>query len=225
MKKRLIWTAAIIFSIVVVFGSAVLIRTFAFRESEVKNEMTLEELQQLNIKMDYVETIDSWNEEFFSSFCQNQLDGAESCENILKVTPTGNLYINSHLILQEAKVEGVIKGNCIYSTIWLQNGLCCTLQDRGEDILLTGSSRSFMQEGCEYLIFGEEAATNAYSEKKVYTEIENMWFGCYNLNRDSDRVVDDKEPSYDPEIEFYADDKKIIGCYNKAKQELIKRYC
>lgn len=225
MKKKLIWIVGIVCSMVFVFGSAALLKTLAFRESKVKNEMTLEELQKLNIKMDYVETIDSWDEKFFSSFCQNQLAAAESCENILKVIPTGNLYINSHLILQEAKVESVIKGKCTYNTIWLQNGLNCTLLDRGEDILLTGISRSFMQEDCEYLIFGEEALTNAFSEKKVYTETEGMWFGCYNLSSNKDTVVKSKEPLYDPNIEFYADNIKIIQCYNKAKKELMDKYC
>jgi hypothetical protein len=29
-----------------------------------------------------------------------------------------------------------------------------------------------------------------------------MWFGCYNLTRDSDILVADEECEYDPQVEF-----------------------
>lgn len=204
--------------------SAFMLPKKAFKDVAIKTTMTLEELQNLPIQVKYVEDIETWNEEFFSGFCQEQLDGAEKCENIFKVIPTGNLYINNQIIMEEAKIQSVIKGTCTDEIIWLKNGLADTVEYDGKNAILNGMDRSFMQKGCEYLIFVDKVKTNPYSEKKVYIEQENMWFGCYNLTRDSNVVVASDGVEYDAEVEFYANDKKIIDCYNRAKKELIEKY-
>ena len=220
MKKKIIFSCCFI----LVFIGAIVLPKKAFKTASIKNTMTLEELQALPIQVKYVEDIESWNEDFFSGFCQEQLDGAEKCGNIFKVTPTGNIYINYQLIMEEAKIESVIKGTCTDKTIWLKNGLAATVEYDGKNVMLDGMDRSFMQKGCEYLVFVEEEKTNPYSERKVYTEQENMWFGCLNITRDSDTVVDGDGARYDVETEFYANDKKIIDCYNETKKVLMEKW-
>lgn len=224
MKKK-IKIIGLIIGIIWLFGGAFVLKHYAFQDAPITQNMTLEQIQQLPIKMAYVETEEGWNEASYASFCKKQLAGAEKSDCIMKVTPTGNLYINRGLILQEVSVKNVIKGECRYDTIWIKNGLRNGLVYRGKDVLLAGKDTSFMQEGCEYLVFIEPAATNQYSEKKVYEEFEEMWFGCYNLTKDSNTIVDANEPEYDPDIEFYTSNEKLIECYNEAKKELVKKYC
>ena len=196
----------------------------AFRYSEIKQNMTLETLESLPIWVKYVEDGEGWNEAAYKNFCESDLKASEECEDILKVIPTGNLYVNGQLILEEAKVEQVIKGSCRAKTIWLANGLLCTLEYEKDKVILDGMNRSFMQKNCEYLVFVEALSANPYSEKQVYTEYSSMWNCCYNLTWNSTELVNSDGTDYNPKIEFYVANQKVLECYNKTKKLLIEKW-
>lgn len=96
------------------FISVVLLRDKIFETSPLKNEMTLNELQSMQIQVEYIEDSKGWTDEWYNSFVNDQLSAAEESENILIVKPTGNIYFNKGLILQEAKVLDVLEGDCKY---------------------------------------------------------------------------------------------------------------
>lgn len=225
-EKKIIYP---VIGLLLLFCAAFVLRLLAFQSSPLTNDMTLEELEGISLKIGYVQTEDGWHEQWHGassvSYVDSELAGAKESPCILRVTPTGNLYFNSGLILQEVQVEEVIKGECSYHVIWLTNGLWSTLEDRGDDVLLIGMERSFMQEGCEYLLFCEPSATNAYSEKKVYTETDSMWSGCYNISRSCDTLVAETEPDYDPAIDYYTSSGEVLSDYEEARQALIETYC
>ena len=213
------WVGILVFS----FGMYG-IRNIAFQNAPCKNEMTLEELQSKSIKVKYVETGENWTEEMYTNFSKEQLEASKECSYIFKVIPTGNIYFNAGIILQEVTVEDVIRGKCEYETIWIHNGLRTTMKYNGKNIILLGMDRSFMQEDCEYLLFCDSLPTNKYSNKKVFHEAEEMWMGCYNVTRDCEETVQKKLADYNAKIEFYSNSEKIISCYNEAKDVLIQEY-
>lgn len=209
----------ILFCITIVLGN------IAFKKSPLENSMTLQELQNMEIQVDYIEDSKDWTDEWYNSFVNDQLLAAEECGNILIVKPTGNIYFNRGLILQEAEVLNVLKGGCTYETIWLRNGLRSTLEYENDRVILKGMDRSFMQEDCEYLFFCDALSTNEYSEKKVYIESDAMWFGCYNLTRDNIIAMEEGNNTYNPLIEFYTSSERTAKCYSEAKRMLIGKYC
>lgn len=200
------------------------IKKIAFSSCPLSNHTTLEELNQMNLQVEYVEDSASWTSEVYDSFTDNEVAGAKECSCILVGKPTGNIYFNRGTVLQEVYVTKVIKGSCKYKKIWIQNGLKSTLTYDKGTVLIKGMDRSFMQEECEYLLFCNPIATNQYSDKKVYTEAEGMWFGCYNLTRDSNIIVEGNDNTYNPQVEFYTTKEKTIECYNQAKRKLIEMY-
>lgn len=212
-------------SVLVIAVLAVIIRNMAFPACPITNNMTLKELSKLDIRVAYIEDSKSWTDEVYDSFCENELSGAKECSNILVGRPTGNIYFNRGTILQEVFVRKVIKGSCKYEKIWLQNGLQSTLEYDSDKVILSGMDRSFMQEDCDYLLFCSSSAVNKYSDKKVYTEASGMWFGCYNITRDSEIVMEANENKYNSQIEFYTSSKRTMQCYNKTKGKLLEIYC
>ena len=200
-------------------------RNIAFPSSPISNTMTLEELQKMEIQVGYVETSETWTDEVYDAYYNNQIEGSKEAGCILIGVPTGNLYFNRGTILQEVLVEQVIRGTCKYEKIWLQNGLRSTLVYEEEHVTLKGMDRSFMQEDCKYLLFCDPIATNKYSDRKVYTEADAMWFGCYNLTRDCDVIMGENENAYNPDIEFYTSSEKTMQYYNEAKRALVEMYC
>lgn len=203
---------------------AVIYKSMAFKDSPLSNEMTMKQLSHLNMRVDNVVDESGWDESVFESYTDNQLAGAEECNSILVGKPTGNIYFNKGTILQEVKVENVIRGTCKYEKIWLQNGLRSTLAYDGNDVIIKGMDRNFMQEDCEYLLFCTPSGVNRYSDRKIYTEAEGMWFGCYNLTRDSDILITEDNKRYHPNAEFYTSSQRVLQCYNEAKKKLIQSY-
>lgn len=201
-----------------------LLKAIAFRKAPCENEMTLGELQKQSIAVEYVETDESWSDESLSVFCQRQMELAENCNTILKARPTGNIYFNQSVILQEVFVEDVMTGDCPYKKIWLDHGLASTMIYQGNQIILSGMERSFMQEDCEYLLFCDPVETNRYSDRKVYREMDEMWIGCYNITRDCMVPVKKDYPLYDEKIEFYCTSEKLLGCYRDTKKMLLEKY-
>lgn len=222
MKKNKKLRRYIIVFLMLFLGAYVL-HILAFAKAPCKNETTLDELQSNRIKVEYVE--DGWSDEKYESFCSDELMASEECRYIFKARPTGRLYFNQSLILQEVQVEEVLGESCDYETIWIDNGLAATLRYNKENIILSGMNRSFMQEDCEYLLFCEEVGTNSYSKRKVFREMEEgMWTGCYNITRDCETTVELEYPDYNPEIEYYSSNQRVLECYIEAKKALMERY-
>jgi hypothetical protein len=222
MRRTIKLTAAV----AVVLLLAIVIKNIAFLNpfSNSANETTLEQLEQFHIKIDYVVDETDWDDSFFESFTDIQLEKAEECGDILIGTPTGNIYFNVGGIYQEVEVEEVIRGNCEYKTIWLHNGLTSTFEYDGDSVILKSMHRNLMQEDCRYLLFCNASAANEYSDRKVYREPDDMWFGCYNLTRDSDILLTEDNREYNPKIEFFTSSERILECYIAAKKKLIENY-
>lgn len=214
----------LVIGVAICFISVVLLRDKIFETSPLKNEMTLNELQSMQIQVEYIEDSKGWTDEWYNSFVNDQLSAAEESENILIVKPTGNIYFNKGLILQEAKVLDVLEGDCQYELVWLRNGLRSTLEYKDGKVVIRGMDRSFMQEDCKYLLFCDELSTNAYSKKKVYVEPDAMWFGCYNLTRDNIIAMKEDDNTYNPLIEFYTSSERTAEIYRETKKQLIEKY-
>lgn len=223
-RKMFRGTFSVLGGIAVLLLLAVIVRIIAFPTCPLSANMTLDELNKMNLKVGYIEDSASWTSEVYETFCDNEIAGAKECDSILVGEPTGKIYFNRGTILQEVLVEEIIRGNCPYEKIWLQNGLKSTLLYDEDAVVIDGMDRSFMQKGCEYMLFCTPSATNKHSDKKVYTEADGMWFGCYNLSRDSDIVMKDNQNEYNPQIEFYTSSEKTMQCYNKTKKKLIELY-
>ncbi len=224
IKKKYKQVLIVLLSISIAVVVIIAIRNIAFQSCPLSNNITLDDLQEMDIQVEYIEDSKSWTSEVYDSFCDDQIAGSKKCSCVLIGVPTGNIYFNRGTILQELYVEQVIKGECKYEKIWLQNGLLSTLTYDEDSIILKGMDRSFMQEDCKYLLFCDPIATNEYSEKKVYTEADAMWFGCYNLTRDCDIVMEENQNEYNSEIEFYTSSEKTVSYYNEAKRKLIEMY-
>ena len=212
--------------VVLIIVSAPYIKKKIFSDAPISNEMTVDNLQKQSIRVTYVETIKDWDKTSIKEFGAQQLKKSRKCNNIFVVKPTGNIFFNDGLIMQEVRKKKVIKGNKTSDTIWVRNGLHSTLKydkDKNE-VVLSGMNRSFMQTDCEYLLFCEELETNLYSNKKMYTEVDDMWFGCYNITKNSDEIVPVKNAYYNSTIEFYVDDESLLSGFNNAKRKLIDYY-
>lgn len=203
---------------------SIIARTVAFRESPLKNEMSLNDLQKNNIKVKYIERSSGWDKTFYEKFESNILNAAEECDYVFLVKPTDKIYFNAGVILQQVKIEKQFSNEISEEYIWIHNGLRCSLDYENECIVLSGMDRSFMQEDCEYLVFCERASVNKYSKKKVYRETEEMWIGCFNVSRDSIKKVESEMADYDSEMEYYSDGEDILKCYMGAKHQLMKKY-
>lgn len=222
--KKYRWVVGLLIGIILSGGVILLLKHFAFPSSPISNNMSLKKLQQMDLRVTNIETSEGWSEEGYDLFCEQQLEGAESCANIVIGKPTDNIYFNRGTILQEVSVLEVLRGKCKYKKIWVQNGLLSTIKFDEGKVLVTGMDRSFMQEDCTYLLFIDSLRTNKYSTKKVYTETDKMWFGCYNLERDCDVIMSGDDDKYNEEIEFYTMSERIMKCYNQAKRKLIETY-
>lgn len=224
-KKVYVLCCLLVF-VLVTIAFAPFIKGKVFSDAPISNEMTLEELQKQKIRVTYVETIKDWDETSIEEFGDEQLRKSKKCKTILVVKPTGNLYFNEGLIMQEVRIKKVIKGTETSDTIWVRNGLHSTLTYDKEknEVELSGMNRSFMQTDCEYLLFCKPLETNAYSNRKMYTEVGNMWFGCYNLTKSSNKTVPLKNAYYDSSVEFYGDDEKLLFGFNEAKKKLMEYY-
>jgi hypothetical protein len=225
-NKNIAALCAVLGVVLLIIRLSPVIKKQMFSDAPLSNDMTLEELQKQKIQVTYVNSIESWNEQMIREFGKKQLKKSKKCPGIFIVKPTGNLYFNEGLILQEAKLEKVIKGKESSDTIWLRNGLHSTLtyHKKKKEVELSGMDRSFMQTDCEYLLFCEPQESNSYSARKIYTETDKMWFGCYNLTKSSYQVVSPENAYYDSSIEFYVDDKKLLNGFNEGKRKLVEYY-
>lgn len=225
-NKRVYVLCGVLVFVLLTMILAPFIKSQVFSYAPITNEMTLEDLQKQKIQVTYVETIEGWSEKDITQFGKEQLKKSKKCKNVFIVKPTGNIYFNQGLILQEVRINKVIKGKETADTIWVRNGLHSTLhyKKKKDEVELSGMNRSFMQTDCEYLLFCKPSETNIYSTHKIYTEAGNMWFGCYNLTKSSDQVVPAKNAYYDSSIEFYADSEKLLLAFQDAKERLTKYY-
>lgn len=224
-EKRILFRSII--ALLILFCGAYVLRMIAFKKAPCKNEMKLSQLQKNDIKVQYLDSSEDWTEAELDDFRSNEIEVAKTCEYIFKAKPTGKIYFNRSVILQEVRVEKVIRGACDYSTIWINNGLAATLTYDEGNIILTGMPRSFMQEDCEYLIFCEAADINKYSDRKVFQEQEGMWLCCYNVTRDCDTTVNKEYPDYndyDKNIEYYNSNKGVLEYYIETKKILMEMY-
>lgn len=199
-------------------------RQCGYSRAPISTEMTLGELEKLKIRVQYVDEATGCTDEYFQSFVQEQIEEAKNCSNIFWVKPTEQIYFNKDVILQEVEVKQVIKGKCTYDKVWITNSLSSTLDYNGTDVILSGMERSFMQTECEYLLFCDASYINAYSDRKIYSEAENMWIGCYNVTRDCLTTVDGDFCYYDSSIEYYSTSKKLLNSYMETKHVLMEQY-
>lgn len=225
-NKRVCVLCGLLAFVLLTFLFAPYIKGKVFLEAPISNEMTLEELQKQKIRVTYVETIADWDETRIQEFSEKQLKKSKRCRKIFIVKPTGNVYFNDGLTLQEVKIKKMIKGKETSDIIWVRNGLHSTMtyDKKKDEVVLSGMDRSFMQTDCEYLLFCTASETNKYSARKIYTETGKLWFGCYNLTRSSDSIVSSQNAYYDPSIEFYVDDEKVLAAFNESKEKLIQYY-
>ncbi len=199
-------------------------RQVGYKNAPISTEMTLEELEKQNIRVQYVDEAEGCTDEYFEDFVQEQIEEAENCPNILLVKPTEQIYFNKDMVLQQVEVKQVIKGKCSYDKVWITNGLSSSLSYNGTDVILSGMERSFMQTDCEYLLFCNASYVNKYSDKKIYSEAENMWIGCFNVTRDCVTTVEGDLCYYNPAIEYYSTNKKLLNSYMETKHSLIDKY-
>lgn len=223
MKNKWMFMLACAF-IVISAMTGIAFRNFAFKEALFSNCITVKDLEKCKIKIEYTYDAGNWEQADFDAFVEEQLEGAKDVSNILVVKPTGNIYFNNDIVLEEVNVKTVIKGKCKYNTIWINDGLLNSIRYENEQVVVTGYDRSFMQEDCEYLVFLDELDTNKYSERKVYSETEAMWNGCYNITRDCVETSGKKMVTYNPDIEYYNNSKELLECYMKAKHSLMEAY-
>jgi len=225
-NKKVYVLCGLLVVVLLTIALAPFIKGQVFSYAPISNEMLLEDLQKQKIRVTYVETIEDWDETSIKQFGDEQLRKSKKCKTIFVVKPTGNLYFNAGLIMQEVTIKKVIKGKETSDTIWVRNGLHSTLtyDKKKNEVELSGMDRSFMQTDCEYLLFCKALETNPYSNQKMYTEFGNMWFGCYNLTNSSDKTVPIKNAYYDSSIEFYVDDEELLSGFNEAKKKLIEYY-
>lgn len=203
---------------------SIIAHTIAFKESPLKNEMSLSDLQKNHIKVQYIQHSSSWDNTFYEEFESNILNAAKECDYVLLVQPTEKIYFNAGVILQQVKIVRQFSNEISDKYIWIHNGLRCSLNYEDGCIVLSGMERSFMQKECKYLLFCEKAPINKYSKRKVYREAEEMWIGCFNVSRDSVKTVDGEMADYDPDIEYYSDGEDVLKCYMEAKHQLLKIY-
>ena len=79
------------FIIIIVSTAA---HTIAFRESPLKNEMNLNDLQKNDIKVKYIEHSSSWDKTFYEKFASDILGAAKECDYVFLVQPTEKIYFN-----------------------------------------------------------------------------------------------------------------------------------
>lgn len=226
MLKKIIRNKCVVLlvSICCIICFCYIARQSGYNSAPISMEMTLKELEKQNIRVQYVDEAKGCTDEYFESFVQEQIEESENCSNIFLVNPTGQIYFNKDIILQEVEVKQVIKGKCSYDKVWISNGLSSTLTYDGTDVILSGMERSFMQTKCEYLLFCDTSYINKYSDKKIYSESENMWIGCYNVTRDCVTTVEGDLCYYDPAIEYYSTNKKLLNSYMETKHVLMDKY-
>jgi hypothetical protein len=116
MKKNIIIFIGVLILCCVAAFSA---RTFLFTENDMDNYMTLDDLQNKKIVIESYSSQDDFSEKKLNSFVKTEFEVANACEYVFNVTPTGNLYINSSVIMQEVSVNSVIKGKCDNKKIWI----------------------------------------------------------------------------------------------------------
>ena len=126
-NKRVYVLCGVLVLVLLTMILAPFIKSQVFSYAPITNEMTLEDLQKQKIQVTYVESIEGWSEKDITQFGKEQLKKSKKCKNVFIVKPTGNIYFNQGLILQEVRINKVIKGKETADTIWVRNGLHSTL--------------------------------------------------------------------------------------------------
>lgn len=217
MKKNGIVLVAFIAASVI---AAFVVRNTFFEENNINNYTTVEMLQKEELIIDNYATEEDFSEEELKIFVESECEAVLDSEYVFKVSPTGNLYFNNSVIMQEVLVDSVIVGQCKNQKIWI----CCegsTITDnKNNTYSLIGLDYSLMQPECQYLVFCMPSEINEYSKEKVYHIDDSLWFSYYNITKDSEKMMENEY--YDKEIEFYTDSEKILGCFNQLKIEIFK---
>lgn len=216
MKKNvMILIGLILISVVLAFVA----KGIFFQKSNLDHFMTLERLQQECLLVDSCIAEMDFPEAEWPQFVEEECATAAECPNVLEVSPTGNLYVNGSVIMQEVQVENVRKGSCAANRIWIcSQG--STVRENGDGTYrLTGMDYALMQTDCRYLVFCTSSELNDCLEQKVYNLDDSLWFPYYNLTRDTENVL--TEERYDPQVEFYTDSENVLGMLQELKQLVV----
>jgi hypothetical protein len=167
---------SIIFVVVLVLCcvAGFFVKNFFFIENDIDNYMTLDELQDKKIVLESYSSQVDFSEEDLKKFVETECEAAGNGEYVFNVTPTGNLYINNSVIMQEVSVNSVIKGKCDYEKIWICSQGCSVNYKNGV-YELQGMDSSFMQPEDQYLVVCIPSEINSYSDKKVYYTVNKGW--------------------------------------------------
>jgi hypothetical protein len=199
---------------------AIIVRNTMFKKDSISNYMTLDEVQSKNLTVANYNYKEEFEEEYLDDFAEEVYNNALECENAFIVSPTGNLYVNNEVIMQEAIVEQIIKGQCKYEKIWICSEGSSIERSSDDAYTYKGITYSLMQLENKYLVFCDPSEINDYSDKKIYYINDSLWFSYYNITKDSDKVMDGRK--YDENIEFYTDSEPALKCFNEMKHKIFK---
>lgn len=217
MKKNIIALLGLILISVIL---AIVVRNNMFEKSHISNYVTLDVLQNEKLMINSYSTEKDFSEEDLARFVECECEVALERENVFVVYPTGNLYVNNSVIMQEVLVEEVIKGQCEYEKIWICSQGSSIIDNGDNTYVYVGLDYSLMQLENKYLVFCIPSEINDYSNKKIYNIDDNLWFSYYNITRDSEMVMEDT--LYNENIEFYTDSELVLRYYNSLKEELFE---
>jgi hypothetical protein len=216
-KNSIIFIVALMLCCVAAFFTKKLL----FIENDMNNYIMLNKLQDKTMVVENYSTQEDFSEEELKSFVATQCEAAMDSEYVLNVTPTGNLYINNSVLMQEVMVNRVIKGKCVYEKIWICSEGCTI--EYGNDVYdLLGMDYSLMQLENQYIVFCIPSEINQYSDKKVYYTDDTLWFPYYNITSTHENVMEDEY--YNKNIEFYTDSDTILKYYNQLKVNILKEF-
>lgn len=217
MKKNCV----VLFALLVVsVVAAFVVRNCLFEEDNINNYMTLEVLQSEKMIVNSYSIEDDFSEEALARFIEDECESVTDAEYAFEVSPTGNLYINNSVIMQEVLVDSIIKGQCEYEKIWICSEGSTIQYNDDNTYGYIGLDYSLMQRDSSYLVFCIPSEINEYSDKKVYNTDDSFWFSYYNITGDSEKVMEDVY--YDKEMEFYTDSRVVLDGFNELKKEIFE---
>lgn len=216
-QNSIVLLGLIIVSIMAAFG----VRNYFFEKSNITNYMELKTLQNERMIVESYSSEEDFSEEDLRNFIRDESEMAMQREYIFEVIPTGKLYINNSVIMQEVSVLNTIKGTCEYEKIWIRSE-GCTIARKDENAFgYIGLDYSLMQQENTYLVFCVPSEINQHSDKKIYNTDDSLWFPYYNITKNSENVM--KSRYYDKEIEFYTDSEVILNSFYQLKNEIFER--
>lgn len=208
MKKGLLFIS--ICAICVILGQ---IGRMSFGNVGLADVKNLEDLKKVSFYFDYAEG-KSDAENYEGKIGTEYVNSALNREYIFIAKPTGNIKVGGLDVMQEVKIEKVIRGKSgIESdTVWVDGmpGFECH-----DDRIYLDAFSGWMMKNQRYLICASSYHKGLYEAEK--------WFGCLNLETSDSGMVVDTEQEYTYEeicqAQFFAGDESVL----KAKQNIKER--